>query len=317
MDKDGYSLYGANYDQCGRVASEKRLYIAMHYQVPLGFASDTDIKSFIDGTIDRIKYIEKAIEDDFVERFFELLHQNIEKLDSSNAIGILESIYVAFLDSDYLKAFEESVRGIFGFEPFRNIVWLTFALIESLEYKNSVLFELAKDSRFLAVTADIVRRLMVQAGDISTDDPKLIGNKWLPDDDYKKIVDEWSDVAFNELENGNFVNSIYASHVYFVLYRAAPDKVKRLFSKWLSEDSGIEKVAKLVGRCGSDSTNGPYTQVTEEELSELLNYSQLQTLAESELSSGKEISTFLEAVYLGIVTGKKYYLNNASEKKYS
>jgi len=313
MDEDGFALYGTNYDQTGRVASEKRLYIALHYQVPPGFASDTDIKSFIDGTIDRINYLEEAIRNDFVERFFELIQQNLEKIDSKNAIEILKAVYFVFLDSDYLKIFKEAIHGIFSFDPFRNIVWLTFGLLESLEDKNIVLFELANEPRFLAITAEIVRGLMKQAGDIPTDNPRLRENKWLSDVEYKRILGEWSDVALNELENGNFVNSIHASHVYYVLYRAAPDKVKQLFSKWLSEDSGIEKIAKLIGRSGSDSTNGPYTKVSKEDFSELLNYSQLQGLAEAELSSGKEITPFLRAVYLSMTTGKKYYLNDASE----
>ena len=314
MDRDEYSIYGTDYDRCGRVASEKRLYTALHYQVPLGLASDTDIKSFIDGDIDRIKYLEKAIEDDFVERFFELLQQNIEKVDPSHTVEILKSVYDVFLDSDYLKVFKEAIHGFFSFDPFRDIVWLTLGLLESLEDKKSVLFELANEPKYLSITAEIVRRLMVQAGDISTDDPKLKENKWLPvHNDYKTIINEWSDVALKKLENGSFVNPIDASHIYFVLYRAAPDKVRQLFSKWLSEDSGVENIAKLIGHSGSDSSNGSFTKVSKEDFSELLNYSQLQALAEAELSSGKEITTFLRAVYLSITTGKKYYLKDAKE----
>ncbi|WP_083831115.1 KAP family P-loop NTPase fold protein [Chromohalobacter israelensis] len=80
LDEAGYSMYGSDYDQCGRVASEKRLYTALHYQVPPGLVSDTEIVSFLSGTINREEYLRKAIDEDFVERLFELLNQNIEKL---------------------------------------------------------------------------------------------------------------------------------------------------------------------------------------------------------------------------------------------
>ncbi len=139
IDDSGFSFHGKEYDQSGRIASEKRLHIAMHYQIPTGFAADTDIKNFIDGSIDRISYLKKAIENDFVERFFELIHHNIDKIDDSQFIGVLTSLYSVFLYSDYLSSFEKMKAGFFGFEPFRNIIWITTNLIEKTEDKFSLI----------------------------------------------------------------------------------------------------------------------------------------------------------------------------------
>lgn len=314
IDDSNYSMYGSNYDQCGRVASEKRLYIALHYQVPAGFASDTDIVSFLDGAIDREEYLRNAITEDFVERLFELLHQNIEKTNQENASQSLKAIYTIFFDSLYLKGFEDAVHGFFGFEPYRNIVWLTFKLIETLEDKEEFLFDLIKEPKFLPITADICRRILVQQGKIETDDPRLKEEKWLSQEKSEEYLEIWSTLVADQLINGSLVDSIHASHIYYVLYRAAEDKTRDVFKQWLKEDSGIEKVAKLIGRSGSDSTNGPYSEVSEKTLSELLDFKNLKNLASSELTNQiKELSIYLKAVYSSIVTGDKYYLNDGSK----
>lgn len=311
LDDISYSSYGKEYDRLGRVASEKRLYIALHYQVPTGFAADTDIKNYINGNIDREQYLEKAIQDNFVERFFELIHQNIDKIESSQVSSILTSLYNVFLHSEYLASFENAIHGFFGFEPFRNIIWVTFDLIDKSEDKLSLITDLVDNQNFLPVTADILRRLMVQNKDLETDNPRLLEKKWIDAKNYSNIKKKWSQVAINEIEDGTLLNSVHASHVFFMLYRVAEDNVKELFERWIKQDDGVEKIAKLIGRCGSDSTNGPYSRVDETIISNLINYQVLKERVDAELSSEKELSNYLKAVYLSISTGEMYYLNNA------
>ena len=109
------------------------------------------------------------------------------------------------------------------------------------------------------------------------------------------------------------MDSVHASHIFYVLYRVSEDRVKELFDSWLKQDGGIEKIAKLIGRCGSDSTNGPYSQIDESMISNLLNFKMLKERVNTELSSGKELSNYLKAVYMNISSGEKYYLNNAEK----
>lgn len=314
LDDSGYSMYSSDYDQCGRVASEKRLYIALHYQVPTGFASDTEIGSFLKGTINREEYLRRAIAEDFIERLFELLHHNLAKADQENAALSLEAIYIVFFDSPYLKSFEDAVHGFFGFDPYRNIMWLTFSFIEYLDEKEPFLFRLLKDPLFLPITADITRRILIQLGRIETDDPRLKEEQWLSQKQSEEYIENWSNIVMGQLLNGELVDSIHASHIYFVFYRASKDKIKQVFRQWLNEESGLEKVAKLIGRCGSDSTNGPYTKISKESISEVLDYQLLKNLTSKELNSAKKkLSIYLKAVYSSIMTGDKYYLNDASK----
>ena len=257
------SSSGEEYDRLGRVASEKRLYIALHYQVPTGFAADTDIRDYISGNIDREEYLNRAIRDNFVDRFFDLIYQNINNVSSAQVLGILSSLYKVFLHSEYLTSLENAAQGFFGFEPFRNIIWVTNKLIDKSDDKLSLITDLVNNQNYLPVTADILRRLMIQNKELEADDPRQLKKKWLEDSDYSTVKNNWSQVAISELENGTLLNSVYASHVFYVLYRVAEDRVRELFNGWLNQSDGVEKIAKLIGRSGSDSTNGPYAQIDE------------------------------------------------------
>jgi len=305
--------YSNEYDRSGRIASEKRLYIALHYQVPTGFAADTDIRDYINGNIDREEYLNRAIQDKFVERFFDLITQNIDVIESDQIYGILSSLFNVFLHSEYLASFENAVHGFFGFEPFRNVTWIASKLIKKSENKLQLITELFDTPTYLPATADILKRLLVQNKEWKTDDPRLLEEKWLEGSDYLAIKQKWIEVAIKELEQGNLINSVHASHVYFVLYRVAEDRIRELFSKWLDQNDGVEKIAKLIGRCGSDSTNGPYTHIDETMISKLLDWEKLKEKVSAELSSGKKLSTYLKAVYLSISSGDMYYLNDASK----
>ncbi len=313
LDERGYSSYGKEYDRLGRVASEKRLYIALHYQVPNGFAADTDIRDYITGNIDREEYLRKSIQDNFVERLFDLITQNIDIVENSQIIGILSSLYNVFLHSEYLASFENAVHGILGFEPFRNIIWVTYKLINRSEEKLTLIQKLLINNTWLPITADILRRLMVQNKELKTDDPRLLEEKWVDGDEYLTIKEQWIKVAINELENGDLLNSFHASYVFFILYRVAEDRTRNLFAQWLTQNDGVEKIAKLIGRCGSDSINGPYVEIDKKMLSKLIDFEKLKEKVNAELSSGKELSNYLKAVYLNISTGDKYYLNDASK----
>ncbi|WP_148266837.1 hypothetical protein [Chromohalobacter israelensis] len=193
-------------------------------------------------------------------------------------------------------------------------MWLTFSVIENTDKKEDLLFDFLREPQALPITADITRRLLLQTGKIATDDPRLKQEQWLSKDNSEEYIDRWSDLVMMQLLEADLVDSVHASHIYFAFYRASKEKAEKVFSRWLSEESGLEKIAKLIGRCGSDSTNGPYAEISEESLSELLNYKTLRELADNELkNSANNLSTYLQAVYRSILTGEKYYLNDASK----
>jgi len=313
VDGGEYFSQEDEYDKLGRIASPQRLYIALHYQVPTDYAADTDVVLFINGDIDRHEYVQGAISENFVERFFELLSQNIDKIAEENTISLLQAIFDIFLPSEYLQQFEEAEASFFGFEPFRNIRWITFDLIKRSNKKIELIDQLVSEKDYVFITADIIRKLLVQFGEVETTEPRERKEQWIDGDSYTKIKDKWVDVAIMGIENGEILDSVLASHVYATLSRADLQKTQNLLTRVLGQKSGVGKIAKLIGRSGSDSINGPYSQITEDNSSAVYDFSVLQNAAKEELEFGEELSPYLKAVYQSIITGDKYYLRDASK----
>ncbi|MDR7092218.1 KAP family P-loop NTPase fold protein [Cellvibrio fibrivorans] len=313
LAEDDYSGFDSNYDQGGRVASEKRLYVALHYQVPSGYASDTDVNHFISGSIDRKNYLQKAISDGHIERLFELLTHRLGKMSQDEIGQSLYAVYDFYLNSDYVKECRGASHSFFGFDPYRNVYWITNDFIGIVEKKNTFIFGLLDNSLRLPIAADVARRIMAQQGKINANDPRLVNEKWLSQEESEDYLNQWSCLVVRELLEGDLVDSIYASHIYYVFCYVAPEKITQIFEGWLQEESGVEKIAKLIGRCGSDSSNGPYAEISEQAISKFLNYSLLKELISVKLEKSiDELPVYLKAIYLSIVTGDKYYLKDAT-----
>ncbi len=299
----------SNYDQHRRVASIKRLHIALHYQVPAGSVSNKDAASFLNGTIDRKEFLERAISQKFVARLFELLYHNIDKVSTENATLSLHAIYATFFDSAYLKECEEKVMDLFEFSPYSMIKELTFKIIKTLKNKELFIFDLLKEPHFLPIATDIAREIILPQEEREY---QLNEEKWLSPEKSDKYLKDWATIVEGQLLNGPLIDSIHASHIYFVLYRVSKPLTKKILSQWLSEKSGIEKIAKLIGYSGRDSTNGQFSDISKDALIDLLDFNILKEKALIELEK-PDTSIRLIAIYLSITTGKKHYLIDASK----
>ncbi|MDQ6961228.1 MAG: P-loop NTPase fold protein [Mariprofundaceae bacterium] len=310
VDSQFSAVYSEDYDRCGRVACEKRLYTALHYQVPLGFASDVDIISFINGETDREDYLQRAIDEDFVERLLELLQQNLNKIKASHVISLLNAVYEVFLDSEYLESFVGAVQGPFDFDPFRQIVWLSVGLVAKQDYKKDVLFKLIENPKSLAVSAELIKMLMIQNDAIATDDPSLKKEVWLYGKDYSDLVDQWCTLMVKHLQHHDLIHFYDVAAIYTVLVQASPKRVKKLFNSWSTSPEGLSCIATLIAHSGDDK-EGAYAHIQADELSALMTFSRLKSFADSQLSQEDDLSPMLKAVYLSISTGKAYYLSDA------
>jgi len=302
-----------DYDKVGRIASPKRLYTALHYQIPTGYAADKDIVAFIRGEINRTEYVQKSIQEDFVKRFFELLYQNTDKISDENIFGILVSIYDVFLYSKYLEQTENGVLLLLNFNPFRSIWWITKDLIEKSENKTELILELIAKKEYVIITADIMRILLEQYSEIEPSGGKNNEEKWLDVENHKEAKSSWVTVAEQVISDESLLNSTFAAHVYSILRRADPDRTACLLSDLLNRENGIEKIARLIGRSGRDTKNGPYAYIDKSSFPEIVDFSLFVDAASEELKSGKDIEPEFKAVYLSIVSGDKYYLRDCSK----
>ncbi|HEX7025986.1 MAG TPA: P-loop NTPase fold protein [Gammaproteobacteria bacterium] len=312
VEGEDYGHSESTYDSLGRVAASKRLHIALHYQVPTGHAADTDIVAFLEGNKDRISYLRKSIDEEFVERFFELVSQNVDKVPESDILPVLEALYEVYLPSEYLKRQEESKVGFIGFELARGLRWLTFDLIDRATDKEFLIRKLIEKEKYVFITASVIRRLMVQFGEEKTIEPREQKGKWLSEDSYKEVKTIWADIAIRGVMEGWVLHSALANQVFFALKRVDQQRTKELMTQLLAGERPAEKIAKLIGRSGTDSINGPYVQIEKEDFQELLDFEVLVTAAKHELEREGDLPPELKAVYLSIATGEKYYLKDAT-----
>jgi predicted KAP-like P-loop ATPase len=108
--EDKFSSYSSDFDKSGRVASIKRLSVALHYQVPGNMTSDNETVMFINGEIDRIKHIESVIDRGSSDRFFEILSNQIDMV-TKNAKDLLPVLFENIINSNKVKDNEKNYGG--------------------------------------------------------------------------------------------------------------------------------------------------------------------------------------------------------------
>lgn len=310
-----FNFGSTEYDKNGRVASPKRLYVALHYQVPTGYASENEVYSLIKGVSDRRKILKDAIDKNSIERLFDFLHYNSEKVEENQKLPILKDFYDVLLPSDYLRNHLEGLLGVFTFNPFRNLIWLTFDFIEKSNYRYSIIKELFEDENYLPITADILRRIMVQHGDIKTDDPRLMEVRWVEKNELAQLKTIWVEKALSSFCNRKITESVLSSHVYYVLEIADIGATKSMLNTVIQKKTAAEEIARIIGRCGTDSTGGPYVKIEESDFLDILDFKKLKDIVQLEIDSDKDLAPFFKAVYQSILTGKQFYLNDGSAEE--
>lgn len=311
VEPNGFGGSEDRYDEFGRVASPKRLYVALHYQIPTGYAADPDVVAFLTGKSDRTSYLQRALREDFVERFFELVIQNVDKVPQEQILPALRALYDVMLPSEYLVNQENGLLGFFGFHLFQTLRWVTFDLIKRSDNKRDLIRQLANTAGYVFITADILYVLMSQHGEVKTAGGAEVEGKWLDESDYEDVKSIWVHTAVNAMKQERYLNSVLASHVFFQLKRLDVAKTRELLASLMARDNGLEAVAKLIGRSGSDSTNGPYSEISRAELEKVLDFEVFAAEAKKELQRNKKLPAEIRATYLSVTTGDKYYLKDA------
>ena len=311
-DSEGYSLYSSDYDRNGRVASINRLYVALHYQVPKSLLSDTGVAAFIDGKVSRQEYLQQVIDDCTTERLFDLLSHNLEKvLPNTNAV--LNALFDSLLYSEVVRDEANQRLGGLSASTFMRIVWLTINLIELTENKKSIIFHCLDEPRYVPITANLLHRMMAQHREVQIESNNKKEDPWLNHEDYIEAKRKWLSQVKGQFNDMGFLQSVHASHVYFQLLRLDPKFLHDQFTQWIDEPNGLQKIALLIGRCGTDSTNGPYAQIDREDLGRLVDIELITNLVNDELKKETDLSNYFKAVYSSIATGDPYYLNDATK----
>ena len=304
LESSSFSHYGvSNDDAAGRVSAPQRLYIALHYKTPTGYISDQEIIKFINGEINRVEFLEDVLNKDATERFFEMMTHYSSKC-KGNSFDVLTSIYDAIFESNLLKTSNENNYGFSGNDPFLRMIWLTNKVISDNDDKYELIKNIICRHSNAPISVDLLSKVKHQIEGKSNDEP------WITDDQLSELSKDFQEIAVSVLSERLFFDNHLESHVFFEIMRSSKDNAKKFLNEVLSKDNGIIRFAEIVGYCGTDSTNGPYTLIDDKTFSEVIDIESLRLKAK-EIDS-ENLPPHIDAVINSILDGNKYYLRDAS-----
>ncbi|GGJ06166.1 hypothetical protein GCM10007978_49710 [Shewanella hanedai] len=302
LDSGGYSHYGvSDTDSAGRVSAPQRLHVAFHYKTPTGYLSDREILDFISGNVDRTTFLSYVLEEEADERFFEMM-TNYSAKCKEDSFDVLSSIYDAFLYSTKLVSSLENNYGFMTIDPYRQMIWLTNKIISESENKYELIKGLMGRRESTPLAADVLYKIREQIHD-----DKHRG-LWVSEEQLKELELDFQIIAIGALTKREFMPNHLESHIFYELERSSKEKATGLMAEILSSSGGAIRTAEIIGKSGSDSTNGPFVQIDEKTFADVIN---LESLREKV----KEIDIQSQAVHIqaalkSILDGKKYYLRD-------
>lgn len=305
IDSDDFSPYGVDdNDMAGRVSAPQRLHVALHYKTPMGYISDQEIVDFIKDNVNRYRFLEDTINNDAVERFFEMMtnYSSECKEDSAN---ILISIYDSQLKSEELK---RSLEGNYDFvrnDPYIKMVWLTNKIISDYDKKYELINTLICRHENAPLSVDILRKIRGQIQDDKINTP------WVNEKQIDDLEESFQKVAISVLSERSFHDNHLESHIFFELKHSSKQKTIDFIRRILDSDNGVIRVSEIIGNTGTDSTNGPYTQIDEKTYSEVIDMDLLRIKAQEVID--RNLPIHIEAVLNSILDGKKYYLRDGKQ----
>ncbi len=300
-----FAHYGVtDSDAAGRVSAVQRLYIAFHYTTPKGFISDQEVMQFIAGEFERVEFLERVLDDDADERFFEMMtHYSSHCKENSSAI--IQSVYNVFLKSDKLIKSLESNYGIMSRDLYRQMKWLTSKIISENKSKFELVKSIVEKKENAPLSADILYKVRDQIKGNDSDEP------WVATEELQELEIIIQGVLIEALTDRLFFENHLESHVFMGLVRSSKEKAADFLTSIMHGQNGVIRVAEIIGNTGRDSSNGPYVEITEKSF---LNTIDLVSLREK--ANAVEISRQtlpVQATLKSIIDGNKYYLRDGTK----
>lgn len=280
-------------DSRGRVSDFRRLYTALHYDVPTEYVSDLEVNAFVDGSINREVFLDNIIEKQTDERFFEILFFKLDK--AQDPVEVFTVLNRNFLALDRLKKSLSYFSG-FGYDPFRQLISINELLFKKITPHE--IMNIMKVAEFAPVNGSLVRLLLAK-------DERFESDK-------DTVISFFVKGALACLKNKTYCGTLLESQVFYGLLVANNDDVKDFFSNLLDSNEGTLRLIEIMGSVGADSTKGAYFHYEKEKILHVIDTDKLE-LKVSELSSQLDsMPPNIKAVISSISDGNKYYLADAT-----
>lgn len=259
---------------------------------------------FISGEIDRTEFLGNVLRENADERFFEMMTHYSSRC-KDNSFDVMSSIYDVLLKSDKLKNSIENNYGFMSRDIYRQMNWLTNKVISESDSKFKLIESLVNRKVNAPLSADILYKVRDQIKEKYSDKP------WITGEELEDVESKFQHVAIEALNQKLFIDSHLESHIFFGLIRSSKDKATEFITSIMNADNGVIRVAEVIGNTGSDSTNGPYVEISESNFSDTIDLDTLRNKAKSiDLS---EQSVAVQATLNSIIDGQKYYLKDGTQ----
>ena len=224
---DDLTLFQASdADAEGRVSATQRLHIALHYRTPLGYISDQDILKFISGSVERQNFIEDFINEDAIDRFFELMNIYVHHC-KDESLGIIESILDSFQSSATLNKMSQNRFNGLSANPYQQLEWLTTKIIKDNKGNLDLIKSLVGRHQSTPISALVIREIR------NTNDSFSIN-----DEEKQDLESIYIDNALNALEKGLFKASKQETKIFHELMYTSSDATFSLTSRFLENEGG-------------------------------------------------------------------------------
>ncbi|MEZ8741297.1 P-loop NTPase fold protein [Photobacterium swingsii] len=302
LNTGGFAHYGVtDSDAAGRVSAAQRLYIAFHYVTPQGFISDQEIMQFIVGEVERVEFLENVLQDDADERFFEMM-THYSSHCKNFSFDVIQSIYDAFLKSEELIKSLEDNYGFMSRDLYRQMNWLTNKIISESDSKFELIKTIVEKIENAPLSTDILYKIREQFKENNLDEP------WVTTEELQELETIIQSISIKALKDRLFIENHLESHVFFGLRRSSKEKARELLTSILQDENGVIRVAEIISNTGSDSSNGPYVEITDSNFSDTIDLVALREKAKAVEISHQKVS--VQAALNSIIDGNKYYLRD-------
>lgn len=299
-----YPHYGlSDSDSAGRVSAPQRLHIAFHYTTPVGYFSDQEILDFIAGDIDRYKFLNRVVSEDADERFFEMMI-NYAKECKDNSFDILVCIYNSFLFSEKLISSQENNYGSLSQNIYQQMNWLTNKIISESDAKYELIKKIFCLQEITPLAADILYKIRSQINSKRYDEP------WVLEEQLVDFEIDYQKIAIRSLLDKTHITNHLESHIFYELKRSSKEIASEFIKSVMHSEKSIIRVAEIISYSGSDSTNGPFVQINEKNLGDVIDLKHLKSKAQEVYISDQPIH--VQATLKSIIDGGKYYLRDGS-----
>ena len=308
-------LSQTQYSQEGRIASSKRLMIAISYGLPTEEVSTKDVKAFIEVPGQRAKLTNDYCTSEKLERFIGLIKKSLEKIMPEDPLEFIQHIG-KMIELREFNELEAKPRDMFTLAPTRQC-WIIVKEVlqgQAIKKRKKIIIELVGDETLISLTSHMTDECIRQHGRVTKEEEIPQDERWFEEAELNYLRDLWVDAASNAFKNKSFLESSDKTRVFFLMKQIARRLLPELISPLLKSSKDLDKLVQTFRGYGQDSRKGAYVKVEDDWLCAMGDIDLIRKRVKKRIKEGVKDTTSL-AIYKSISTGKEYYTIDGSIRK--